>query len=150
MQDQNPSPDTLESLGQLFADKGLRSAHYSGSAHESILRVLSQHLGTAFSVTDFPDRYGTGAAFFWEGDQPAPVPAIPDWLEGVAFYHEGMPRTDLLVVDVRWFDNQRLLNMLSRRRIRHVFVNGPMPAEACHPAYVWSVMRDHGKGVLKR
>jgi hypothetical protein len=128
-------PEVLTALDALFTSHTVTSAHYAGYAHEAVLRLLTRHLGTSFSVMDMPDRYGTGAAFFWEGDDDCPAPARPDWLEEVLFYQEGVPDADLFIWDVPWSYPEQFSAIIERHQPTHLLLVDEACSAAPHPAY---------------
>ena len=140
-------PEILAVIDDLLSSHAVSSVHYTGYAYEPILRLLHRHLGTSFSVMDMPDRYHTGAAFFWEGDEDYPGPARPDWLEDVPFYQEGFPDSDLLIWDTPWSHAGQLAAIIERRRPTHLL----LVDEACsatHTAYSWALFPTYALGTL--
>ena len=138
----------LAIIERLLSTGAVTSVHYFGYAHESVLRLLHRHLGTAFTVTDYPDRYSTGAEFFWEGEGECPGPGRPDWLEGVAFYQEGIPDADLLIFDVPWSAPDQLSAILERHRPKHLLLADEACSGASHPDYSWAVFPRYAHGTL--
>jgi hypothetical protein len=139
----------LALLEKLLGSGVVTSAHYVGYAHESILRLLQRHLGTGFSVMDMPDRFHTGAAFFWEEDYPYPHER-PNWLEGVKFYQEGCPRADLFIRDVPWGSADPLSAIINLHPPTYVLLADEAIAAATHPAYTWTVLPACALGKLRR
>lgn len=141
-------PEVLAVVDQLLTAGAVASVHYAGYAHEAVFRLLHHHLGTVFSVMDFPDRYHTGAAFFWEDGGDYPGPRRPAWLEGVQFYQEGWPGADLLIWDAPFRPGQ-LAAVISRRRPTHLLLVDEACSEASHPAYSWIVFPTYALGILE-
>jgi len=141
-------PEVLTVIDELLSARAVTSVHYAGYAHESVLRLLHRHLGTAFTVMDYPDRYSTGAEFFWEGEGGYPGPGRPDWLEGVAFCQEGIPAADLLIFDVPWSAPDQLSAILERHRPQHLLLADEACSGASHPDYSWAVFPRHAHGTL--
>lgn len=141
-------PEVLAVLDELLTSHAVKSVHYVGYAHEPVLRLLHRHLSTSFSVMDMPDRYETGAAFFWEGDDSYPGPARPDWLEGVSFYQEGIPNADLLIWDAPWSFSGQLSAITERHKPTHLLLVDEACSEASHPAYSWGIFPTYALGTL--
>jgi len=143
----------LTVLDELLTTRAVTSVHYVGYAHEPVLRLLHRHLGTAFSVLDYPDRYNTGAAFFWDGpdeDDPYPYPGRPDWLNGVLFFQEGGPKKmDLLIWDMPFSHPGQLAAITERHRPTHLLLVDEACSEASHPAYSWVIFPTYALGILK-
>ncbi len=142
-------PEVLAALDELLTSRAVASVHYAGYAHEPVLRLLHRHFGNAFSVMDFPDRYGSGAAFFWEGDGDYPGPDRPDWLEGVPFWQEGVPDADLLIWDMPWSHPGQLSAITERHQPTYLLLVDEACSAASHPAYSWSIFPTYALGTLK-
>lgn len=142
------SPEVVAVLDGFLTAGTLTSVHYVGYAHEPILRVLHRHLGAAFSVTDIADRFGAGAQFFWEGDGDYPGQARPDWLEGILFYQEGIPRTDLLIWDAPWRDPEQCSAIVESRKPKHLLFADAACSVTPHPAYSWTFGPGYSLGTL--
>lgn len=148
-------PQVLAAIDELLITGAVTSVHYAGYAHESVFRLLHRHLGTAFSVMDFADRYHTGVEFFWEeADGDYPYPHRPDWLEGVLFYQEGVPNADLLIWDMPCSHPGQLAAIIDRsiashHQPTHLFLVDEACSEASHPAYSWAMFPFYALGTLK-
>lgn len=143
-------PEFLAALDALLSTRAGILVHYVGYAHEPVLRLLLQHLGATFSVTDTYDRFRTGADFFWEDLEDRPGPGRPEWLAGVKFYYEGIPRIDLLLWDTPWRDPEQLFNLLKRRQPQRLLLVDEACSAASHPAYSWTLFPTHALGTLTR
>jgi hypothetical protein len=142
-------PEVLEGLRQVLLRPCVASVHYGGYAHEPILRLLKEHFGTDFSVFDYWDRWLAGAAFFRESED-GPCPQRPEWLEGVPFYVEGFPRTDLLIWDFGWLwpEAWDWLKRGGRLLPFYVFLVDEAREAAAYPAYDWEHTEYYSLGVL--
>ncbi len=144
-------PETLAVLQQLLATGDIKSAHYIGYAHEPILRLLIEHLGSSCSVGDYWDRYHCGAAFFADEDVVHLIPERPKWLEGIPFFFEGLPQADLYVQDVP-LDGDSCLTLLRRRgRLPPDYILLADEAKVCagDPDYDWTITPDYALGGRK-
>ena len=142
-------PEVLAALDELLTSRAVASVHYAGYAHEPVLRLLHRHLGTAFSVMDMPDRYETGAAFFWEDDGECPGPDRPDWLEGVQFLQEGVPDADLLIWDAPWSYAEQLSAITERHQPKYLLLMDEACSAASLPAYSWTKFPNYTLGSLE-
>jgi hypothetical protein len=89
---------------------------------EGLLGILGKD---GVSITDIPDRWKQGFAFWWdERDFPStPCPECPDWLEDVACYQEGGPNPPyLLIRDTPWDHRLQLRRIIAfhDRSERHI------------------------------
>ena len=132
-------PEVVAIIDELLKTHAIESVHYVGYAHEPILRLLHRYLGSAFTVMDFADRYHSGAAFLWEGPGDYPGQIRPDWLEGVSFYEEGAPDSELLIWDMPWTHHGQLSDIIKRHAPNCLLLVDEACAEALHPAYTWEV-----------
>jgi len=143
------APEVVLFLEQLLATGAVGSAHYAGYAHEAVLRVLHRKFGTKFSVMDWCDRYGIGAAFFADSPDEVPASRRPEWLHGVAFSQEGRPRTDLLIWEGPWGEPSHSWEKLQWHRPKHLLLVGEAVAAAEHPDYQWTHFPGFAHGILE-
>jgi hypothetical protein len=147
-------PKVLAVIEKLVTTSRAKKVHYLGYAHEPVLRLLLKHVAKdRLVVTDRWDRYHTGAAFFWEGEEfgGLPCPGRPEWLEGVPFCQDGIPRADLLIWDVPVelpeAVNDYLHGQSSRQPPEFVLLVDEGCAIAGHPDYAWTIKDGYALGV---
>lgn len=131
----------------------IRSAHYVGMADEGLIRALQAEPGLELSIMDYFDRWG-GSTRFFEGGEGLQMPPCPDWLQDVTCYHEGFPKADLLVWDLKTNpeDAELLQNeLLSSLRFAHIVLFGRFARSAtCNPNYVWQRLMPEGWAGTRR
>ena len=136
-----PLPSTLiAQIMETVLASPFRAVHYIGGADEGLLRSLLAYRGRLeVTVMDMPDRWGTGACFWWEEGSPEP-PSRPDWLEGIPFYQEGAADHDILLRDWAWDYEGQLAAMVAftgRRPPKLTLLFGQAELYAEHPEYAW-------------
>jgi hypothetical protein len=142
-------PEVVAALDALLASGSVKLAHYVGYAHEAILRVLHEHLGNAFSLMDYWNRYGVETELDWETGERVHESRRPDWLRDTRFFTEGGPTCpDLLIWDMP-LSPERLLQVIDRpdmRRPVYLLLAHEARTAAGHPDYTWTIERTHALG----
>lgn len=128
------------------------SVHYVGGADEGLLRCLLANPGRLeISVMDMPDRWGTGACFWWEEGCPDPL-SRPEWLLGVPFYQEGTSTHDILLRDWPWdYDGQSnpIIEFAGRKPPKLILLFGKAELDAQHPEHDWESRGELRIGISK-
>jgi hypothetical protein len=95
-------PEAVEAVAAYLKDRGIRSVHYFGNADDGLIRRLKS-TGAELTITDYFNRWGA-ETLFHIGDELSECECEklrrPEWLQGVTFCFEGLPRGDLLLVDI--------------------------------------------------
>ena len=140
-------------------ERQIRTAHYVGNADRGLIEGFTVLLGRdGISVTDIPDRWRTGFAFWWdEREFPGtPCPERPAWLEDISCYQEGMPdESDLIVWETPWDRASQFLRILAFRRKAgwqpspNVALLGEARKIRLPEVYEWTVTDDLALGILR-
>jgi hypothetical protein len=145
------APALVEAVLAFARERGVRSAHYVGNADRGLIEGLTGIVGKeALSIMDYPDRWQTSFAFWWdEREFPGiPCPERPEWLEGISCYEEGGPACpDLWIHDIAWSPSRQLARILAFTNRKHGLIPnlallGPARQTTRLKSYQWRDLGD--------
>lgn len=91
---------SIETILNILSKLPYKSIYYIGYADKDLIITLKEKYH--ISICDWFNRTDISTGFWYEGEEKEgfPLPETPSWMKGVGVQIEGMPRHEVLILDM--------------------------------------------------